>query len=43
MPKNMDWSLISKYELEDTTKGNKTLACTGSVCEFVDLTEEEKE
>jgi len=43
MPKNMDWSLISKYELEDTTKGNKTLACTGSVCEFVDLTEEGKE
>jgi ribonucleoside-diphosphate reductase alpha chain len=43
MPKNMDWSLINKYELEDATKGNKTLACTGSVCEFVDLTEEGKE
>ena len=43
MPKNVDWSLISKYELEDTTKGTKTLACTGSVCELVDLTEEEKE
>ena len=43
MPKNVDWSLISKYELEDTTKGNKTLACTGNVCELVDLIEEEEE
>jgi len=41
MPENLDWSLISQYELEDTTKGNKTLACTGNVCEMVDLTEEE--
>jgi ribonucleoside-diphosphate reductase alpha chain len=41
MPQGMDWSLISKYELEDTTNGNKTLACTGNVCELVDLTEEE--
>ena len=43
MPKKVDWSLISKYELEDTTKGTKTLACTGSVCELVDLIEEEEE
>jgi len=41
MPDAVDWSLISQYELEDTTKGNKTLACTGNVCEMVDLTEEE--
>lgn len=41
MPQGMDWSLISKYELEDTTNGSKTLACTGNVCELVDLTEEE--
>jgi hypothetical protein len=33
--------MISKYELEDTTNGSKTLACTGNVCELVDLTEEE--
>ena len=37
MPKLVDWDLISKYELEDTTIGNKELACTGSVCELVDL------
>jgi ribonucleoside-diphosphate reductase alpha chain len=37
MPKSVDWGLISKYELEDTTIGNKELACTGSVCELVDL------
>ncbi len=41
MPKNLDWTLISQYELEDTTTGSKTLACTGNVCEVVDLTEEE--
>ena len=37
MPKEVDWGLISQYELEDTTIGNKELACTGSVCELVDL------
>jgi ribonucleoside-diphosphate reductase alpha chain len=41
MPQGIDWALISKYELEDTTNGSKTLACTGNVCELVDLTEEE--
>jgi hypothetical protein len=43
MPKAVDWDLISEYELTDTTIGTKTLACTGSVCELVDLTEEERE
>ncbi len=43
MPKSVDWDLISKYELTDMTVGNKTLACTGSICELVDLTEEERE
>ena len=43
MPKSVDWSLISEYEMEDNTKGNKTLACTGAVCELVDLIEEERE
>ena len=41
MPEGVDWSMISEYELEDTTNGSKTLACTGNVCELVDLTEEE--
>ena len=43
MPEKVDWSLISEYETEDNTKGNKSLACTGNVCEMVDLTEEEGE
>jgi ribonucleoside-diphosphate reductase alpha chain len=43
MPESVDWGLISKYELEDTTVGNKTLACTGSVCELVDLVEEDND
>ena len=43
MPKSVDWDLISEYELTDTTVGTKTLACTGSVCELVDLVEEERE
>jgi ribonucleoside-diphosphate reductase alpha chain len=43
MPKAVNWARIKEYELTDTTIGMKTMACTGSVCEFVDLTEEERE
>jgi len=43
MPASVDWNLISEYELTDTTIGNKSLACTGSICEMVDLVGEEKE
>ena len=43
MPEKVDWSLISEYETEDNTKGNKALACTGNVCEMVDLIDEEGE
>lgn len=38
MPKAVDWDLISEYELTDMTVGSKTMACTGNVCEIVDLT-----
>tara|TARA_E500000305_G_scaffold95268_1_gene84744 strand:- start:263 stop:2176 length:1914 start_codon:yes stop_codon:yes gene_type:complete len=31
------WENLSKYEKEDTTKGNKELACSAGVCEVVDL------
>lgn len=37
MPQDVDWELLSEYEEEDHTQSAKTLACTGSVCEFVDL------
>jgi ribonucleoside-diphosphate reductase alpha chain len=43
MPKAVNWARIEEYELSDTTKGMKTLACSGSVCEMVDLIEEEKD
>ena len=43
MPKSVNWSRIEEYELSDTTISMKTMACTGSVCEMVDLTEEERE
>jgi len=38
MPKDADWSLLSKYEKEDNTVGNQTFACSGDKCEVVDLT-----
>jgi len=41
MPESVNWARIEEYELSDTTKGMKTMACTGSICEMVDLTEEE--
>ena len=37
MPPKIDWSRLSDYELEDTSKGTGTFACVGS-CEVVDLT-----
>jgi len=37
MPSKIDWSELSKYETEDTTKGSQTLACTGGTCELVDI------
>ena len=43
MPKAVNWDLISQYELTDMTVGTKTLACTGSICELVDLVEEERD
>lgn len=38
MPPKIDWSKLSDYELEDTSKGTSTFACSGGVCEIVDLT-----
>ena len=35
----VDFSKLSSYEVEDTTKGSQTLACTGGSCEVVDLVE----
>ena len=38
MPDEIDWTGLSEYEREDTTKGSQTLACSSGVCEIVDLT-----
>jgi len=37
-PKAIDWDTLALYERGDTTVGSQTLACTGDVCEIVDLT-----
>ena len=37
MPKKIDWAALSEFETEDTTKSSQTLACTGDVCEVVDI------
>lgn len=38
MPERIDWSRLSEYEKEDQTKSSQTFACSGDVCEVVDLT-----
>ena len=37
MPKDIDWSKLSEYEIEDTTVSSQTLACSGDSCEMVDI------
>ena len=37
-PKSIDWTKFSEYEQEDNTSGMQTMACTGDVCEMVDIT-----
>ena len=38
MPKQIDWDSLSEYEQEDNTVAMQTMACSGDVCEIVDLT-----
>lgn len=37
MPEKLDWEWLATYELEDTTSGSQTLACTAGECNVVDL------
>lgn len=39
MPTDVDWARLAEYEKEDTTTGTQTMACSGGVCEIVDLTQ----
>ena len=36
-PKAIDWSFLEDYEMEDTTTGMQTLACTAGNCEVVSV------
>lgn len=38
MPESIDWANLLEYEKEDNTVGSQTYACSGSVCDVVDLT-----
>ena len=35
MPTSIDWSALK--EVEDTTAGSQSLACSGDSCELVDI------
>ena len=37
MPSAIDWSLLPMFEKEDTTVSSQTFACSGGVCELVDV------
>lgn len=37
MPEALNWDFLPLYEMEDTTTGSQTLACTAGVCDVVDL------
>jgi len=37
-PPKVNWTLFDNYEIEDNTSGMQTMACTGDVCEMVDIT-----
>ena len=38
-PNTIDFNKLSEYEKEDTTSGNRELACSAGVCEVVDIGE----
>ena len=37
MPPDIDWTELQMFEKGDTTSGSQELACTGNVCEIVDI------
>jgi hypothetical protein len=34
MPKKVDWSKLSEYEMSDMTVGSQELACVAGACEI---------
>jgi len=37
MPTELNWDFLPLYEMEDTTTGSQTLACTAGQCDVSDL------
>ena len=37
MPEKINWAALAEFEKEDGTKSSQTFACTGDVCEIVDI------
>jgi hypothetical protein len=37
MPARINWVGLQEFEKEDGTKSSQTFACTGDVCEIVDI------
>jgi ribonucleoside-diphosphate reductase alpha chain len=37
MPSHIDWTELQKYEKEDNTTGSQEFACSGNVCEVVEV------
>lgn len=37
MPENINWGMLSAYEVEDGTSGSQELACAAGECEVVDI------
>ena len=37
MPQSINWADLSFYETSDHTSGSQELACTGGVCEVVEI------
>ena len=37
MPAKINWAELAAYEQEDNTVSSQTLACTGTSCEIVDI------
>lgn len=37
LPESIDWTKLSDFEKEDTTKSSQTFACSGETCEIVDV------
>jgi len=37
MPEAIEWAGLAAYEMEDTTVGSQSFACSGNSCELVDL------